>query len=728
MAGAMAEAVAMEASVSEVPVADAGDAAAAAATTAAPIDVSYAAQGAEAQSYAAQATTAAATEPEPTQLSEYDQYWNVVKANPADFNTWTQLIAVAERTGELEKIRAVFDAFFVDYPLCYGYWKKYADHELHLGAPDTSVGLARAVYERAVVAVAHSVDIWTHYCTFLLEKSENQDEIRSAFEKAAEVIGTDYVSHMFWDKYLEYVFSTQDYRRAAAVYTQILHIPLQQLDRYWTSLKQFATSRPLEELQTAEEVAEAATAAAEVAPFEATAELTADNSEVADGEAAADGAIASSAKPSELTDKDKWLAVREAIYLATKQEDANIRDFELAIKRPYFHVKPLDDMQLLNWHRYIDSKEQSANNTKVTKLYERCLVACANYPEFWIRYVSWLDKNVTADGAREALSRATDTFVKRKTEAHLFAARFEEQHGNIDVARQHYAHLLSMVAPGLLKAIVASANMERRQGDMPAARRVYEAALDGEQSKEDSKLLPLLCVQYMRFLDQAISDVDRAREIYTLALEKASSSRLVWEAAVALEIRHKDSARAVALYERALSDDAGNKLSMSDREDLSVQCLEFLDLQGDQAALAAAEERHNKLFPPQSARPPESRKRPGDASGEPNKKAQRTNAPAGYAPAANGHAASSGYQYGAQAGYQQPYGQYAAPYAAPQQPAYAGYGYAAGYGAAPAQQAYAAPQAYAYGQSQPYAQTAAYTGSYSAPQSQAYYQGYYQQQ
>jgi pre-mRNA-processing factor 39 len=32
--------------------------------------------------------------------------------------------------------------------------------------------------------------------------------------------------------------------------------------------------------------------------------------------------------------------------------------FEQRIKRPYFHVKPLDETQLTNWHAYLDFEEQ----------------------------------------------------------------------------------------------------------------------------------------------------------------------------------------------------------------------------------------------------------------------------------------------------------------------------------------------------------------------------------
>lgn len=48
----------------------------------------------------------------------------------------------------------------------------------------------------------------------------------------------------------------------------------------------------------------------------------------------------------------------------------------------------------------------------MVKLYERCLIACANYPEYWIRYVLCMEASGSMDLADNALARATQVFVK----------------------------------------------------------------------------------------------------------------------------------------------------------------------------------------------------------------------------------------------------------------------------------------------------------------------------
>lgn len=76
----------------------------------------------------------------------------------------------------MDKVTHAFDMFLQEYPLCYGYWKKYADATLkHLGIPS-----AVEVYERGVLAAPYSVDLWTHYLAFKVAKTgDNAEDVRS---------------------------------------------------------------------------------------------------------------------------------------------------------------------------------------------------------------------------------------------------------------------------------------------------------------------------------------------------------------------------------------------------------------------------------------------------------------------------------------------------------------------------------------------------------------------
>ena len=76
--------------------------------------------------------------------------------------------------GDITKLREVYDSFLTEFPLCYGYWKKYADAELRGGAPEQ----AGAVLERGVAAVPYSVDLWGHFATFKQNQQAAPDDVR----------------------------------------------------------------------------------------------------------------------------------------------------------------------------------------------------------------------------------------------------------------------------------------------------------------------------------------------------------------------------------------------------------------------------------------------------------------------------------------------------------------------------------------------------------------------
>jgi pre-mRNA-processing factor 39 len=132
------------------------------------------------------------------------------------------------------------------------------------------------------------------------------------------------------------------------------------------SFKQIAHSRPLAELRTAEETA--AAAADEAKPAGPVEDVPLPDAEVSAVTEALDGAANLDDKEVESGDSkelEEYLAVRESFYKAAKEWDSKIRDFEIAIRRPYFHVKPLDEAQLGNWHRYLDFIEKEGGFDKV---------------------------------------------------------------------------------------------------------------------------------------------------------------------------------------------------------------------------------------------------------------------------------------------------------------------------------------------------------------------------
>ncbi|CAI0385887.1 unnamed protein product [Linum tenue] len=238
---------------------------------------------------------------------------------------------------------------------------------------------------------------------------------------------------------------------------------------------------------------------------------------------------------------------------------------------------------------------------QVVKLYERCLIACANYPEYWTRYVLCMEACGSMDIADNALVRATQVFVKRQPDIHLFAARFREQNADIPGARAAYERVHTEIAPGLLEAIIKHANMEYRLGNLETTFSLYEQAIAIEKGKDQSQVLPMLYAQYSRFVYLASGNAEKAREILVTALDHVPFSKPLLEALIHLEsimslpkrIDYLDS-----LVDKFIAPSSDSTASPVEREELSCIFLEFLSVFGDVQSIKKAEDRHAKLFLP----------------------------------------------------------------------------------------------------------------------------------
>ncbi len=55
----------------------------------------------------------------------------------------------------------------------------------------------------------------------------------SLFERGAANVGLDFLSHLFWDKYVEFEKSMQDYVRVMKILDRIIRIPIHQYARFF---------------------------------------------------------------------------------------------------------------------------------------------------------------------------------------------------------------------------------------------------------------------------------------------------------------------------------------------------------------------------------------------------------------------------------------------------------------------------------------------------------------
>lgn len=223
--------------------------------------------------------------------------------------------------------------------------------------------------------------------------------------------------------------------------------------------------------------------------------------------------------------KEKILSSRRKIHKATVAAVTARWTFEEGIKRPYFHVKPLERCQLKNWKDYLDFEIEQADRTRVLVLFERCLIACALYDDFWLKLIRYLESQTDADliaQTRDAFTRACTIHHPDKPSLHMLWASFEECQGNLEKAA---SILKDMDAqnPNLLQIAYRRINLERRRNDLDLCDQLYKDYIATAKSVNAGSL----AIKWARFTHKIRGDLDAAMVILRDALEADPSNTRV---------------------------------------------------------------------------------------------------------------------------------------------------------------------------------------------------------
>ncbi|KAF2072928.1 hypothetical protein CYY_005750 [Polysphondylium violaceum] len=517
---------------------------------------------------------------EPTS-SEEEKYCKLVQSNPQAFNDWTSLISIVEKRpvddGTINNLRSVYNDFLSEFPLCFLYWKRFADHEY---ATDNHIG-AIDIYERAIKAVSYSVDIWINYTTHLVSKSYPSQTVRDVFSKGASTIGTDFQSSKFWDKYIDFELSQEqvDYNQLGDIFNTILKTPIDNFQPFYERFKDLIDSFSVEDLITPEEK------------------------------------HSNDDKKTILENRDKW-------YHQTLDEINKRLSYEWIVgKRFFFHIQPVDEQTLSTWRLYLDyiEKTQSSNTDNVIgKLYERCLIPCCYYPEFWIRYTRYLESIEHVEQVQRVYERATGIFLKKRPDVHLEYSMFLESQGKV----QESANVLENIAqqcPHHVETIVRLAAFKKRHAqdpnDLTAVDEFYSANLQSLLDSNDSALIkasyPFLVSHYSRFLARAMNQLDRARKVLSDAIDRyPSDSNHLYLSAIQLEMTSSSNTvsnpNIIDLYEKAITNLSATETA-TDKQEIWNHYLEFtLDWVNDINVFRELSKRYRKEFPDGK---PESKKR-----------------------------------------------------------------------------------------------------------------------
>lgn len=370
-------------------------------------------------------------------------------------------------------------------------------------------------------------------------------QLHRLFERGASSVGLDFLAHPFWDKYIEFEERLEAYDKIFGILGRVIHIPMHQYARYFERYRQLAQTRPVNEL----------------APPEIISQF---RSEIE----AASAHLPPGSKAEAEIERDLRLRLDTyhlEIFSRTQTETTKRWTYESEIKRPYFHVTELDEGQLANWKRYLDFEEAEGSYARTQFLYERCLVTCAHYEEFWLRYARWMSAQPgKEEEVRNIYQRASTIYVPiANPTVRLHYAYFEEMTGRVDVAKDiHNAILVTL--PGHIETIVSLANLSRRHGGLEAAIEVYKAQLDSPQCDLATKAA--LVAEWAKLLWKIKGSPEDARQVFQKNQQYYLDSRPFWTSYLTFELEQPTSAATESVqYERIrqVIDDIRSKSTLS---------------------------------------------------------------------------------------------------------------------------------------------------------------------
>ncbi|EDO18358.1 hypothetical protein Kpol_1013p29 [Vanderwaltozyma polyspora DSM 70294] len=224
------------------------------------------------------------------------------------------------------------------YPLLFGYWKKLTAIRYQLFGLEKSI----ETLSEALELFPASLELWCDYLNVLCANRPNEVEfIREKFMIAKNLIGYQFLSDSFWDKYIEFESKNSDPNSLVDIYKELITIPLHQYARYSTAFKKLLSQNMKNDFNITE------------------------------------------------NDIDKTIK-------STQLQVNSIWPFESRIKQSFFNLTPVKQEELENWNNYLEflisSKSTNINISKkfIDSTFERCFIPCQFYEHFWSKYTGYL--------------------------------------------------------------------------------------------------------------------------------------------------------------------------------------------------------------------------------------------------------------------------------------------------------------------------------------------------
>lgn len=376
----------------------------------------------------------------------------------ADFDNWVSILAKVDQSDDVEYAREKYRTFLTRYPNCYGFWQKYAEYEKKMG----NLTEAKAVWEKGIISIPLSIDLWLGYTADVKNiKDFPIESLRDLYSRAIEIAGLEFQSDRLWLEAIGFeraVYiddlckgnATANCKRIGQLFDKLLSTPTfhaaSHLERYIQYLNTIEPHLLLSEKEYGE-IMKMVSKQLDKLPEELIHHVqlnyichTGENGMLNIVTESAEGTFPVTVNSLQHDPTALQIIRGEVITRRNRIFERNMKEceiragFEANIKRPYFHVKPLDYPQLFNWLAYLDFEIREGQEERIKILFDRCLIPCALYEEFWIKYARWTWKTYKSKTKTREIYLKAKTHCPSSLNLTLSHSGFEESVENFDDA------------------------------------------------------------------------------------------------------------------------------------------------------------------------------------------------------------------------------------------------------------------------------------------------------
>jgi hypothetical protein len=183
----------------------------------------------------------------------------LVAREPHNPHLWTELVQNAEQSQDYAAIVDTYRGFLECFPLLHIYWNKWALFVQQNGK-DSPIRESLSIFERSVApaTLQASVEMWHSYCDFLVHHDVEipADEIRATFQRALDIVGSDYPSDTIWSLYIQWEQEKSKWDNVSALFCRVLDRPIRNLASFWKSFAEHANHHSIESAATPQEKSE----------------------------------------------------------------------------------------------------------------------------------------------------------------------------------------------------------------------------------------------------------------------------------------------------------------------------------------------------------------------------------------------------------------------------------------------------------------------------------------